>query len=237
MEIPLNELRFARTDDARFRAARRLCDAVRSTPGQDNLALTHLHLFGLLSARLAELLVSFDSNDRVAAVWAIYELTDLSLPWGEEQKIRRFSAMLSEALRTMTDPVALRLVIKAVGQLARVGGTLAADFADGEVRRALDWLAAPAAEPRAGAESSRLTAVLLLRELTEKAPAYFAPHAPMFFGHIWSALSDARVAIREAAARALCAALALLAARRSRAREQWCAALYNTARGALAGGG
>lgn len=244
MDAPLSELRAARTDDARYRAARRLCDAVKFSLRQDNVALAHLQGFGALSSKLAGWLSSPDSGDRVAAVWAVYELTDMSLPWGEEQKIRRFSGMLSEALRTTAEPNALRLVIRAAGQLACVGGALAADFADGEVRRALDSLSAPPAVERGGggaagaaSESGRLTAVLLLRELIEKAPACFTPHAPMFFGHIWSALSDPRVAIREAAARALAAALALLAARRSRGREQWCASLYNTARGALAGGG
>lgn len=233
MEAALLELRASRSDDARYRAVRRLCDAVKFDLRQEGgSTVSHLHLFGLLSARLAELLSSPDAHDRVAAVWAVYELTDMTLPWGEDQKVRRFSALLSDALRTTADPHALRLVIRAAGQLARVGGTLAADFADGEVRRALESLSAPAAS-----EASRLAAVLLLKELIEKAPAYFAPHAPMFFAHIWNALSDPRVAIREAAARALAAALALLAARRARGREQWCAALYNTARGALAGGG
>ena len=90
-------------------------------------------------------------------MWAVYELTDLSLPWGEEQKIARFSAMLSSALPTASDPYLLRLLVKTMGHLTRVGGSLTADFADSEMRRALAWLAAPE-PPRL--EPRKLAAVL-----------------------------------------------------------------------------
>ena len=229
----LNELRAQRTDEGRLFCARRLREVVRNDASRAT-DMAFAHSFGLLNARFAELLSSNSVIDRISAVWAVYELTDLSLPWGEEQKIARFSAMLSSALPAASDPYLLRLIVRAMGHLTRVGGSITADFAESEMLRALSWLGA--VEPPRN-EARKLACVLLLRELMEGAHTLFFPHAPIFFAHIWSALSDARVQIREAAARALCTALALLSSRRSRARVQWCAAMYNTARAALASGG
>ena len=123
---------------------------------------------------------------------------------------------LRALLASTIDPAVQRIAARAVGHLVTVGGTVMADFAEAEVRRALDWLvpaapeAIPVSAPKGGTtsttsapEARKFAAVLLLRQLCEAAPLHFAPHISVFFARIWSALSDPSQAIREAAAVAL----------------------------------
>jgi hypothetical protein len=177
-------------------------------------------------------------------VWAIFELTDVPAP-DAEAKLLRFGGFLRALLATTSDPVVQRLASRAVGHLVAVGGSSTADFAEAEVRRALDWLV-PAQQDAASSVASRVpvptearkySAVLLVRQLSEAAPLHFAPHFSVFFARIWSALSDPSQMIREAAAASLASALSLLSTRHSRAREQFCMSMFNTARAALASGG
>ena len=126
----LQDLVLQRSDEGRLRCAHLLRDAVRHCARLGMGDQAFQHTFILLSARLSELLSSSDSNERTAAVWAVYEMTDLTLPWGEEQKIARFCNMLSAALPSSVDTNVVRLTVKAMGHLARVGGPLTSDFVE-----------------------------------------------------------------------------------------------------------
>lgn len=84
-----------------------------------------------------------------------------------------------------------------------------------QVRRGIQWLAAPRQE------HLRLAGVLLLRELAEHAPAIFNVHVRAFIEVIWNPLRDPRQHVREAAVAALRACLVLVEKRETRYRVQW----------------
>jgi len=227
----LAELKAARSDEARLRSARRLREWVRveSRGGTDSnftAALT------MLNNRIFDLINSSDPNDKLGGIAAIYELTDEPVP-DNETKIVRFANYLRVVAPSTSDPAVLRLAAKALGHLARAGGTMTADFVEYEGKRALEWL--QAIETRV--ESRKLASVLILRELAENAPTLFYPQISFFFAHIWTALSDAKVHIRESAARALSSCLALVTRRFSKSRETYYGSLFKIARTALQGGG
>lgn len=228
------ELKAARTDEARQRAARRLREYVRaeSRSGQD---VAFGASMSALNNKLFELINGSDA-DKLAAIFAIDELIAEPMP-DNETKIVRFANYLRVVPPSTTDPNTLRLAAKALGHLAsssrQTGGTMTADFVEFEAKRALEWL--QVVEPRI--ESRKLASVYILRELIDNAPTLFYQNVSVFFAHIWAGLSDPKLQIREASARALASCLRVVAERKSRSREQWYSSLYNTARGALAGGG
>jgi hypothetical protein len=235
----------------------------------------------LLNTRIVELVYSSDSNDKLASLWAIYELTDEVVPDNEvcediprtvhmnpthvfgvistQMKISRFASYIRAVPTLTSDPAVLRLSAKALGHLAKAGGNTTTDFVEIEAKRALEWVQAPEPRPES---ARRLAAVLVLRELALYAPTPFYASVSVFFAHVWSALCDPRVQVgrsgvrcewlgfhnvclilltlnytlystphtvplphllqvRESAARALGACLGLVAARKSRSREQW----------------
>ena len=70
-------------------------------------------------------------------------------------------------------------------------------------------------------EQRRHAAVLVLKELAEHAPTLFNVHVSSFLDHVWVALRDPKLAIRDAAVLALRACLTLISKRASRWRLQW----------------
>ena len=226
LQAILAELRAARTEDARWRAARRLRTWVRQEGRSGRDTAFAASSLTLLFNRLYELINSPDLNDKLAGCTAIYELIDEPFVGDNETKTLRFANYLRSIAPSTNDPVVLKLAARTLGHLARSGGTMTVDFVDFEVKRALEWLQAQP-EPRSG-ETKRLAAVYTLRELCEAAPTLFYVHTAVFFTCIWSALTDPGVNVREAGAKALSSALALIARRRSRNREQWYAGLYRS---------
>lgn len=106
-----------------------------------------------------------------------------------------------------TDISVLELAAKTMGRLAASLGVKRGEYVEYEMKRAYEWLA----EERN--EGKRLSAVLILRELAIAMPSYFYQHIHHFFKHIVVALRDPKDQIREAAAKALRAALAVTAQR------------------------
>lgn len=86
--------------------------------------------------------------------------------------------------------------------------------APAQVRRGIQWLAAPRQE------HLRLAGVLILRQLAENAPAIFNVHVRSFIEVIWNPLRDSRQHVREAAVAALRACLVLVEKRETRYRVQ-----------------
>ncbi len=86
--------------------------------------------------------------------------------------------------------------------------------AHAQVKRGIQWLAAPRQE------HLRLAGVLTLRQLAENAPAIFNVHVRSFIEVIWNPLRDSRQHVREAAVAALRACLVLVEKRETRYRVQ-----------------
>ena len=78
-------------------------------------------------------------------------------------------------------------------------------------------------------EQKRHAAVLVLKALAENAPTLFNVHVSAFLDHIWIALRDTKLEIRESAILSLRACLLLISKRASRWRIQWYYKIYGEA--------
>lgn len=106
-----------------------------------------------------------------------------------------------------TDLNVLELGSKTMGRLAVTLGIKRGEYVESELKRAFEWLA----EERN--EGKRLSAVMILRELAISMPSYFFQHINGFFNYIMIPLRDPKEQIREAAAKALRAALVITSQR------------------------
>ncbi len=124
----------------------------------------------LVHSRAIELANSAENHEKLGGILVINELIDIPVK-ENETKIIRFANCLRGVFPSPTaDPDTLKLASKALGHLARAGGTMTADFVEFEVTRALEWL------QNERIESRRLAAVFILREMAENAPTLFHHH-------------------------------------------------------------
>ncbi|KAG2481851.1 hypothetical protein HYH03_019185, partial [Edaphochlamys debaryana] len=162
----------------------------------------------------------FKGNDitrRMGGVLAIDELTDVKLSGDDAAKTSRLASLLSRVLEDSEDPGLSEAAAHTLGHLVRSGGAMTSDIVEKEIRRALAWCD-PRSEP---SECRRLTALLVLHEAAEAAPAVFNVHVKAFIDAVWFPLRDPKQHIREAAVRALKACLCLVEKRETRYRVQW----------------
>ena len=143
----------------------------------------------------------------------------------DSEAFERFSCLLQQALSS-GDCDGLATAAHILGHLARVRGSMAAESVERELRRSLEWLQHPQ-----GLEPSRHrhAACLVITELAENAPTLLFVHIREVFGHVWTAVRDARLAVREAAARALRACLRVVGQREHRLVAQWYDGVYDNA--------
>lgn len=120
----------------------------------------------------------------IGGILVIDELIDVPYEENETKLIRfaQYLRMIFQQSNDSTDQRLLREASKALGHLARSGGTLAADTVEFEVKRALEWLEGDRSEQR------RYAAVLVLKELAENTPTLFNVHVEKFLSHIWVSL-------------------------------------------------
>ncbi|KAI9000239.1 armadillo-type protein [Gaertneriomyces semiglobifer] len=207
----LQDLR-SKNDDVRARAANELREHViavsREVSGE-----AFAKFINDVNKRIFELIHSNDSSDKIGGILAIDKLIDFD---GEENttKTTRFANYLRIVLPGH-DPQITLLAAKALGRLALCGGTLTAEFVEFEVKRALEWLQGDRHEAR------RYAAVLVIRELAVSAPTLIYAFVGQILDLIWVGLRDPKVVIREGAADALSATLALVQVRENRQRKQW----------------
>eukprot|EP00762_Andalucia_godoyi_P003296 ANDGO_06658.mRNA.1 Serine/threonine-protein kinase TOR2 len=217
----LGDLR-SKVEDVRNRAAKSLRliveDQSRELNGE---SFSRLH--NSIISKIADLVNSTDASDRLGAVAAIDQLIDIDCD-EHATRVTRFGNYLRNMLPN-PDYVLVGMVARALGRLARAGGTLTADLVEFETKRALEWLQSD----RAKDESKRFAACCVLKELAENAPTLFYAHVSLFLDHIWNALRDQNVVVREKAVESLRACLALIAERESRWRVQWYYAIYDEA--------
>ena len=93
-----------------------------------------------LTPRLFELVQSQDTCDKLGGIEAIDELIDVSSDDDEITIIRFANYLRNFFVQPATARSAMVRASKALGHLARAGGTLTTDFVDFEVKRALEWL-------------------------------------------------------------------------------------------------
>jgi FKBP12-rapamycin complex-associated protein len=119
------------------------------------------------------------------------------------------------------DYAAMMVAARALGRLAKPGGTLTAELVEAEVKGALEWLQLERTESR------RFAAVLILRELARNSPTLMYQWIAQIFEVIWVALRDPKVLIRESAAEAISACFEIISPRDSQMRQQWFGRVYD----------
>jgi FKBP12-rapamycin complex-associated protein len=119
------------------------------------------------------------------------------------------------------DTTAMVVAAKALGRLAKPGGTLTAELVEAEVKGALEWLQLERQETR------RFAAVLILRELAKHSPTLMYQWIAQIFEVIWVALRDPKVLIRESAAEAISACFEIISPRDSQMRQLWFGKVYD----------
>ena len=143
----------------------------------------------------------------------------------DSEAFERFSSLLQQALSS-GDCEGLATAAHVLGHLARVRGSMAAESVELELRRSLEWLQH---DQPADPSRHRHAACLVITELAENAPTLLFVHIREVFGHVWTAVRDARLAVREAAARALRACLRVVGQREHRLVAQWYDGVYDNA--------
>ncbi|KAI9225912.1 MAG: phosphatidylinositol kinase Tor2 [Piptocephalis tieghemiana] len=166
-----------------------------------------------VNRRIFELMNGSYSHEKLGGVIAIDKLIDFD---GEENttKVTRFAHYLRIVL-PCSDSTVMLAASRALGHLARAGGTLRSEFVEFEVRRALEWLQGDRNDSR------RHAAVLILKELADNAPTLIYGYVPQYLDSIWTAFRDTKVVIRNAAAEALMSCLQIILKRESRKRQEW----------------
>lgn len=169
-----------------------------------------------LNKRIFDLVNSSEVAEKMGGIIVIDELIDVAYE-ENETKFTRFAnyiRMVFQQSNDHSDGSLLKMASKALGHLARAGGTLAADIVEFEVKRALEWLEGDRSEQR------RLAAVLVLKELAFNTPALFNVYVDTFLERIWETIRDPKTNIRIAAVEALTCCLVLIEKRVQRTRSQ-----------------
>ncbi|XP_063386594.1 serine/threonine-protein kinase mTor-like [Cydia fagiglandana] len=148
---------------------------------------------------------SYDNNEKKAGI-----LTIVCLIGGDTETTKSRTIRYTQYLRNVfpsADIGIVELAAKAMGRLAATLGVKRGEYVEQEMKRCYEWLS----EERN--EGKRLSAVLILKELAIAMPSWFYQQITKFFNHIMIALRDPKDQIREAAAKALRAALVVTAQR------------------------
>ncbi|KAF6172500.1 hypothetical protein GIB67_007013 [Kingdonia uniflora] len=181
---------------------------------QDHNGEAFSRLMEKMYNRISLLLDSNDVTDNLLGLRNVSELIDLSV--GESaSKVSKVSEYMCKIFEKKRDPEVYVLASRVLGHLARVGGAMAADEVERQVKNALDWLR----EDRV--EDHRFAAVLVLKEMAENASTVFNVHVAEFVEDIWVALRDPKLAVRERAVEAFRACLRVIEKRETRWRVQW----------------
>ncbi|KAF2687451.1 ARM repeat-containing protein [Lentithecium fluviatile CBS 122367] len=214
----VHELR-SKNEDTRQKGAHMLRQTVENAHRELAPQLFN-HFYENVTMRISQLIVnSSDSSERIGGIYALNSLIDFR---GDDagQKTTRFASYLRTVMRG-TDNTAMVVAAKALGRLAKPGGTLTAEVVDAEVKVALEWLQMERSENR------RFAAVLILRELGKNSPTLMYQWIAQIFEVIWVALRDPKVLIRESAAEAISACFEIISPRDSQMRQLWFGRVYD----------
>ncbi|KAF2115999.1 armadillo-type protein [Lophiotrema nucula] len=213
-----NELR-SKNDDTRQKAAHTLRQSVEAVH-REQVPAAFAQYYNEVNQQISLMIVSGnDANDRIGGIHALNALIDFK---GDDagQKTTRFASYLRNVMRG-TDTASMVVAAKALGRLAKPGGTLTAELVEAEVKAALEWLQMERSENR------RFAAVLILRELARNSPTLMYQWIAQIFEVIWVALRDPKVLIRESAAEAISACFEIISPRDSQMRQQWFSRVYD----------
>lgn len=168
---------------------------------------------------LMDLVNSPETSEKLAGVMLLDEL--IEVPYEEnENKIIRFVNYLRMIFYGDNPNVQLlAAAARALGHVARAGGTLASDVIGNEIRRALLSLQNDKGE-------RQLAALLVLRELAESVPTMMGQYLESVLELLWEALRDPHELNREHAIEALRQCIGLIGKRVPQARADLYSLIY-----------
>ncbi|CAE8625646.1 unnamed protein product [Polarella glacialis] len=177
----LNDLRH-RSEAVRLKAAKNLriyveAEAREMSRGTFSTFMTET------TKRIYDLVSSDEAHEKIGGIMAIDELIEVPCEDNETKTIRFANYLRMVFQQPVMEASTLMQASRALGHLARAGGSVTADFVEFELKRSIDWLQA---DQRGDAK--RYAAVLVLKELAINAPVLFSPLIPAFFEHIWIAI-------------------------------------------------
>ncbi|XP_050412148.1 serine/threonine-protein kinase mTOR [Patella vulgata] len=183
----------------------------------------HTSFMDNFNHHIFEMVSSSDVNERKGGILAIATLSLSGVDVGNTStRVTRFTNYLRSLLPS-NDVSVMEMAAMAIGNLALLSGTHAAEYVEFEVKRALEWLTVERNEMK------RMAAVLVLKELAVNTPTFFFQQVQQFFDTIFNAVRDLKPSVREAAVSALQAALAVTSQRETKEtqRSQWYKQCYD----------
>lgn len=201
------ELR-SRSAEERFSGARGIRDLVLRE-ATDLPTDAFARVVGALNRLVTALVHSSDATDRESGVLLLKALIDITSDEGAA-KHTRDAEIVAHLLSSAKEQPTLMFTASALGQLARVGGAVVADFVEAQVKLAIEWLAAPLAADVGGAGARRLCAALVCTQVATQAPVMFSPHVENCLTAVWTGVHHGRQTIREASVATVGACLDLL---------------------------
>ncbi|CUM64043.1 uncharacterized protein PRCAT00001631001 [Priceomyces carsonii] len=165
-----------------------------------------------------ELLHGKDPSEKLGGIAALKALIDFDSGVGDENatKTARFSNYLGSLILS-NDLTIMRQATETLGKLATPGGALTGDFVDFEAKRAIEWLQSENKQH----ENRRHAAILIVSALGDNAPTLLFGYINQILEHIWVALKDYKLVIRQDAAITLRKCMQIIYERDVASRHHW----------------
>ncbi|WFD44630.1 non-specific serine/threonine protein kinase [Malassezia psittaci] len=175
-----------------------------------------------LNRRIIELTHSTSTSSKLGGITAIENFIGLESE-DNSARLYRFYQYLKPNL-PCNDPQVMMAAAKVLGRVSKYGGhSLGDQFIEFEVLRALDFLQGERNE------NGRYAAVLIIKEIARNVPYLFHAYVSRVIDHIWVALRDPKVTVREAAAEALGACFQIISKREKQLGTQAYETIYDEA--------
>eukprot|EP00835_Amoeboradix_gromovi_P000423 NODE_15_length_42055_cov_0.634117.p1 type:complete len:2332 gc:universal NODE_15_length_42055_cov_0.634117:8372-15367(+) len=198
-----------------------LRDAINSIISSEISSDALLKFINELNRKIFELIHGNDSEEKKCGIFVIIELIDLDTE-DNTVKLTRFCNYLRMVLPS-NDIQVMEYAAKAMGKLSSpsIGGSLAVELVEFEVKRSLEWLL------NDKTEFKRYAAVLLIKEIALNASTILYGYMSQILEFIWIPLRDTRPNVRKVASESFAVCLSLIQQRDSQQREQWYKHIYS----------
>ena len=195
-------------------------DAINSVTSSEISSDALLKFINELNRKIFELIHGNDPEEKKCGIFLISELIDLDTE-DNTVKLTRFCNYLRMVLPS-NDIQVMEYAAKAMGKLSSpsIGGSLAVELVEFEVKRSLEWLL------NDKTEFKRYAAVLIIKEIALNASTILYGYMGQILECIWIPLRDVHQNVRFVASESFSVCLSLIQQRDSQQREQWYKSMY-----------
>eukprot|EP00834_Sanchytrium_tribonematis_P001859 NODE_49_length_31687_cov_0.791123.p1 type:complete len:2184 gc:universal NODE_49_length_31687_cov_0.791123:15256-8705(-) len=198
-----------------------LRDAIVNVTNSELSSDALLKFINDLNRKIFELIHGNDPEEKKCGIFVISELIDLDTE-DNTVKLTRFCNYLRMVL-PCNDLQVMEYAAKAMGKLSSpsIGGSLAVELVEFEVKRSIEWLMNDKTEYK------RYAAVLIIKEIACNASTILYGYMGQILDCIWIPLRDPRLNVRKGASECFSVCLSLIQQRDSQQREQWYRNIYS----------